>query len=437
MLVGSLPTADPLVSSVGKWWKDKAAEIYGIIPDFGGFLVKADSEHTPGPYSYGRDHADGANMLANALAPFGGIVIWRCFVYDCEQDWRDTRTDRARSAYDTFVPLDGKFLPNVVLQAKNGPMDFQPREPVSPLFGGMRKTNQMLELQITQEYTGQQVDLFYLGVPWSEVFGFDTRAEGEGSLVSGITAGKVFRQAHHGVAGVANTGDDQSWTGHVLAQANLYAFGKLAWSPNRSPEEIAREWAMLTFGDDPRVTETIVSMLLASRDIYERYTAPLGIGWMVNPGHHYGPNVDGYEYSRWGTYHRADSKGIGVDRSIRTGTGFAGLYEKENARVYDSLSDCPDELLLFFHHVPYTHRLKSGKTVIQHIYDSHFEGVERVEALRADWKRLEGLIADERYDSVLERLDKQLANAREWRDVVNSYFYRKSGIPDEQGRTIY
>lgn len=437
MLLGGLPTADPLDPAVRRWWRGRAAEIYSRIPDFGGFLVKADSEFTPGPFTYGRDHAEGANMLAEALAPFGGLVLWRCFVYNCTQDWRDRTIDRARAAYDHFKPLDGRFHENVVLQIKNGPIDFQVREPVSPLFGGLERTNQLLELQITQEYTGQQRHLCYLVPQWREVLDFETYARGKGSPVKAVVSGALFGRPHAGFAGVANIGDDPNWTGHDLAQANLYGFGRLAWDPDLPADAIAREWAGLTFGNEPRLVETVTGMLMASWPIYESYTAPLGVGWMVNPGHHYGPNVDGYEYSKWGTYHRADCRGLGVDRTAATGTGYTRQYHAPNAEMYEGPATCPDELLLFFHHVPYTHRLRSGKTVIQHIYDSHFEGVERVAGLIEKWRSLRGLIDDERYERVLARLEEQLEHAREWRDVINTYFYRKSGIADEKGRRIY
>ena len=435
--LGGLDTADPLNEDVKKWWKDIVANIYAEIPDFGGFLVKADSEHRPGPFTYNRDHADGANMLAEALEPYGGILIWRAFVYNCLQDWRDTKTDRARAAYDTFMPLDGRFKDNVIIQIKNGPMDFQVREPVSPLFGGLKKTNQILEFQITQEYTGQQKHLCYLIPQWKEVLEFDTYAKGKGSTVSKIISGSVFPQKYYGFAAVSNIGNDENWTGHTLAQANLYGYGRLAWDPELSAEEITDEWVRLTFGNDPEIIKTISRILLKSWETYEKYTSPLGIGWMVNPNHHYGPNVDGYEYSPWGTYHRADHHGIGVDRTVKFGTGYAGLYYPENAEKYESLEKCPEELLLFFHRVPYTYRLKSGKTLIQHIYDTHFEGVEEVEEMIRDWQRLKGKIDEEAYLHVMERFNIQLEHAKEWRDVINSYFYRKSGIPDELNRKIY
>ncbi|MBW7650128.1 alpha-glucuronidase family glycosyl hydrolase [Anoxybacillus sp. ST4] len=435
--IGGLPTADPLDSKVKQWWSNITHRIYQFIPDFGGFIVKADSEFRPGPFTYGRSHADGANMLAEALKPFGGIVIWRCFVYNCQQDWRDRKTDRAKAAYDHFKPLDGQFHDNVILQIKNGPMDFQVREPVSPLFGAMPRTNQMMEVQITQEYTGQQKHLCYLVPQWKEVLEFDTYANGKGSEVKKVIDGSLFNYRYSGMAGVSNIGDEPNWTGHTLAQANLYGFGRLAWNPSLSADEITKEWIIQTFGDDPQIIQLISDMLLSSWRIYENYTSPLGIGWMVNPGHHYGPNVDGYEYSHWGTYHYADRHGIGVDRTTWSGTGYASQYFRENATIYESLEDCPDELLLFFHHVPYSHRLKSGKTVIQHIYDTHFEGVEQAKQLKKKWEHLEGKIDEKRYKDVLERLTIQIEHAKEWRDVINTYFYRKSGIKDQYGRKIY
>jgi alpha-glucuronidase len=434
---GDLTSADPLDPEVRKWWKTKSKEIYKYIPDFGGFLVKADSEFNPGPFTYGRNHAEGANMLAEALEEFGGVVIWRCFVYNCVQDWRDKSTDRARAAYDNFMPHDGQFKDNVILQIKNGPLDFQVREPVHPLFGGLSKTNLMIELQITQEYTGQQKHLCYLATMWKEILEFDTFAKGENSRIKNIVTGKINKQKYCGFAGVINTGTDANWTGHDLAQANLYSFGRLSWDPDLDPKDIADEWISLTFGHDRKVSETISGILMDSWNIYESYNAPLGIGWMVNPNHHYGPSVDGYEYSKWGTYHRADCKGIGVDRSVKSGTGYAGLYHKPVSEIYESPEKCPDELLLFFHHMPYTHALRSGKTIIQYIYDTHFEGVGRVEEMIAKWKSLKGLIYDELFERVIKRFEEQLENAREWRDVLNSYFFRKTGIGDEKSRKIY
>ncbi|MBK3639303.1 alpha-glucuronidase [Streptomyces sp. MBT33] len=420
IVLGGLETADPLDDTVRRWWAEATARVYDAIPDFGGYVVKADSEGQPGPFAYGRTHADGANMLAGALAPHGGTVHWRAFVYDHRQDWRDRTTDRARAAYDHFVPLDGRFAPNAVLQVKHGPMDFQVREPVSPLIGAMPHTALAVELQATQEYTGQQRHVCWLGPMWSEVLRF------------GPAAGRGYEE----LVAVSNVGDDPFWTGHPLAQANLYTFGRLAWRPDADPGAILDEWIGLTFGADGPAKE-LHAVLDGSWRTYEKYTAPLGVGFMVQPGHHYGPSVDGYEYSPWGTYHFADRDGVGVDRSSATGTGYAGQYATPWAEMYESPGTCPDELLLFFHHVPYGHVLKSGRTVIQHIYDTHFEGVAEVEAAMAVWASLKGRVEPARHARVAERYEEQLRCAREWRDQVNSYFFRKSGVPDERGRTLY
>ena len=438
--LGGLPTADPLDAAVATWWRQVTKEVYRAIGDFGGFVVKADSENRPGPFTYGRNHADGANLLARALKPYGGVVFWRCFVYDCAQDWRDRRTDRARAAYDHFMPLDGQFDDNVVLQIKNGPMDFQVREPVSPLIGGLRETNIAVEFQIAQEYTGQQRHVCYLVPQWREVLDFDMH--GDGTTVSAIASGRANDRPLSGVCAVSNIGDDPNWTGHKLAQANLFGFGRLAWDPTLTGEAILDEWIPATFGSDSRVAEVVRSVMADSWLTCEQYTAPLGVGWMVTPGVHYGPSIDGYEYSAWGTYHFADRDGIGVDRTVATGTGYAGLYGSPHADEFESLQTCPDELLLFFHHVPYTHVLHSGKTVMQHIYDTHFAGVERVEQMVLRWAGLSGavdsgLLDDDAYTNVSTRLGEQLRSAREWRDQVNTYFLRKSGLPDARGRRIY
>ncbi|MFF0011747.1 alpha-glucuronidase [Streptomyces sp. NPDC005374] len=424
VVLGGLETADPLDAEVREWWGGVTARVYSEIPDFGGFVVKADSEGQPGPIAYGRTHADGANILAAALEPHGGTVHWRAFVYDHRQDWRDRSTDRARAAYDHFVPLDGEFADNAVLQVKHGPMDFQVREPVSPLIGAMPRTRLAVELQVTQEYTGQQRHVCWLGPMWSEVLRFGIDGESP-----------VGASARGGLVAVSNVGDDRFWTGHPLAQANLYTFGRLAWDPAADPHGVLDEWIGLTFGDGPAAG--VRAVLAGSWRTYEKYTAPLGVGFMVQPGHHYGPSVDGYEYSPWGTYHFADRDGVGVDRSVASGTGYAGQYTKPWAEVYESRETCPDELLLFFHHVSYGHMLKSGKTVIQHIYDTHFEGVEEVEAAREVWASMAELVDPALHARVTERFEEQLRSAREWRDQVNSYFFRKSGVPDERGRRIY
>lgn len=435
--IGGLSSADPLDDEVAKWWVDRVAYIYKNIPDFGGFLVKADSENRPGPFTYNRNHAEGANMLAAALKPYGGLLIWRCFVYNCQQDWRDLTIDRAKAAYENYHYLDGSFADNVILQIKNGPMDFQVREPVSPLIGTMERTNQMLELQITQEYTGQQRHLCYLVPQWKEILDFDTRAKGQGYPVKKLVNGSTFPMKHCGITAVSNIGTDYNWTGHYLAQANLYGYGRLTWDPDLATETITEEWIISTFGPKQELIDTISKMLISSWPIYENYTSPLGIGWMVNPDHHYGPSVDGYEYSKWGTYHRADFKAIGVDRTVAKGTGFTRQYRKDNYLMFENIETCPEELILFFHRLPYTYRLKSGKTIIQHIYDTHFEGVDQAIILKEQWEKLNGMIDEKRFSHVLDRLKQQIDHAKEWRDVINSYFYRKTGICDIHSRKIY
>lgn len=434
--LGGLEVCDPLDEGVIAWWKEKAKEVFTKLPGFGGFLVKADSEGRPGPFTYGRTQADGANMLGDIVAPYGGIIIWRCFVYNCTQDWRDYKTDRARAGYDYFKDLDGAYHDNVILQIKNGPMDFQIREPISPLLGGLTKTNQMLEVQIAQEYTGHQIDLCYLMPMFKEVLDFHTHCCKDKDTVADVISGRTMGNSLAGMAAVINTGNDYNWTGNYLAAANTYGFGRLAYNTELSSEEIAREWVKMTFALEKEDEDKLVDMLLRSREIYEKYTSPLGIGWMVTPHDHYGPSVDGYEYSRWGTYHRADHLGIGVDRTDK-GTGYAQQYYEPNASMYNDPATCPEELLLFFHHIPYTYKLKTGKTLIQHIYDSHFEGEAEAEGLAADWDSLKGKVSDEVFDLVKHRFDLQLYNAKEWRDQVNSYFFRKSGIADEKGREIF
>ncbi|MDR2043467.1 MAG: alpha-glucuronidase [Clostridium sp.] len=428
-------SADPFEETVVDWWRERFAEVYQAVPGLGGFLVKADSEGRPGPFTYGRTQADGANMLAALLKPYGGLVIWRCFVYNCTQDWRDRKTDRAKAGYDNFIQTDGIYRDNVILQIKNGPMDFQIREPVSPLLGGLRKTNQILEVQLAQEYTGQQIDVCYLIPMFKEILDFRTYCVPDQDTVADIVSGRAFGNSLCGMAAVCNTGDDANWTGNDLAAANLYGFGRLSFCTSLTAREVAREWIAMTLSAKEEVLGTVERILLSSRESYEKYTSPLGIGWMVSPADHYGPDVDGFEYSRWGTYHRADHFGLGVDRAD-SGTGYVRQYHEPNASRYNDLSACPEELLLFFHHVPYTHRLRSGKTLIQHIYDSHFEGVEEVEQMIAAWESLRGKLAGETYGLVRERFGRQLANAREWRDQVNTYFFRKSGIPDEKGGAL-
>jgi alpha-glucuronidase len=432
--IGGLPTFDPLDPAVKAWWAAKVEEIYALIPDFAGFTVKADSEGQPGPASYGRTPADAANLLASALEPHGGIVLYRAFVYNHHADWRDPKADRARAAYDIFHPLDGKFASNVVLQIKEGPIDFQAREPVSPLFAGLRQTSSAMEVQVTQEYTGQQRHLVYLAPMWKQVLDFDLRVDGKSTPVKEILAGSAFHRPLGGMVGVSGVGRD-AWLGSPLALANLYAFGRLAWDPDLPPDRIAVEWTRQTLGNDPLVVATVQKMLMQSWPAYEHYTGPLGMQTLTDiTGSHYGPGIESSENNGWGQWHRADKSGVGMDRSVATGTGYAGQYPPEVAKLYETAVTTPDELLLFFHHVPYMYRLHSSMTVIQRIYDSHYEGAAHAAQLADAWGTLEGRMDPALFVDVKARLAYQAGHAIAWRDAIVQYFFKLSGIPDAQGR---
>jgi alpha-glucuronidase len=431
--IGGLSSYDPLDPAVKAWWAAKVSEIYILVPDFAGFTVKADSEGQPGPASYGRTPADAANVLANALEPHGGVVLYRAFVYNHHADWHDLKADRARAAYDIFHPLDGKFAANVIVQTKEGPIDFQAREPVSPLFAGLEQTSQAMELQITQEYTGQQRHLVYLAPMWKQVLDFDLRADQKATPVKEILAGKSFHRPLGGMVGVAGVGQN-GWLGSPLALANLYAFGRLAWSPDLTPEQIAKEWTRQTISTDPQVVATVDKMLLQSWPAYEHYTGPLGTQTLTDiTGSHYGPNIESSENNGWGQWHRDDHMGIGMDRTVATGTGYTGQYPPEVAKIYESLKTTPDDLLLFFHHVPYTYKLHDGKTVIQYIYDSHYRGAAEAAELGTEWATVKGRINDKLYQEVRARLEYQVGHAIVWRDAIVQYFLKQSGIPDDQG----
>jgi alpha-glucuronidase len=413
--MGGLDTFDPLDPRVADWWKSKVDDVYRAIPDLGGFVMKADSEGRVGPSAYGRTHADAANVVARALKPHGGRIFYRGFVYDHHMDWQNPKNDRARAAYDNFKPLDGQFDDNVVIQIKHGPIDFQVREPASPLFGALEKTNKAVELQITQEYMGQARHTVFLVPMWKEA----------------LDAPIPVKRLVGGFVGVANVGLDDNWFGNHLSQANLYGFGRLAWNPDLSAAQIADEWTRLTFGDIPEIT----AMQLSSWRTYENYTGPLGLQTLTDiTGDHYGVNVEASERNGWGQWHRADSQGVGMDRTVATGTGYIGQYSPAVARLYESLATCPDDLLLFMHHVPYTYQLHSGKTVIQSIYDSHYEGAEAVEGYVRAWKSLQGHVDEQRYREVLAQLEYQAGQAEVWRDAVSNWFLHESGIPDAKGR---
>ena len=411
-----IATADPLDSAVQAWWKETAGRVYAAVPDLAGFLVKADSEGRPGPFTYGRNHAEGANMLAEALKPFGGVVVWRCFVYNCRQDWRDTKTDRPKAAWENYAFLDGEFADNVILQVKHGPFDFQVREPLSPLLLGMKKTKLVMELQLAQEYTGHQIDLYTMIPMWKELY-------------EELPADNIMS-----IAAVSNLGDDENYTGHPLAAVNLYTYGLLAWNPDVDAEEAVARWCRLTYNFTDDQEQTLVSLLLSSRRTYEKYTAPLGIGWMITPHDHYGPNPSGYEYDLWGTYHKADRNAIGIDRT-HSGTGYLDQYPEDFRRKYEDPAVCPDLFLLFYHRLPYDFRMRDGRTLIQRIYDDHFEGLEETRVMAG---RLLVLPFPEPDALVIrDRMNRQLYNAREWCDIINTFFHRLSGVPDAHGRTIY
>src|SRR5262249_20276008 len=433
--IGGLDTFDPLDARVAAFWKARVDALYRAIPDLAGLVLKADSEGRLGPSAYGRTHADAANVIARALAPHGGVLFYRGFVYDHHMDWRNPKNDRARAAVDNFRALDGRFDANVILQIKHGPIDFQVREPASPLFGALTKTNQAIELQITQEYTGQQRHVCFLVPMWKEALDFDLAVTGQGARGRDLVAGRTFARPTGGFVGVSNVGLDANWLGHDLAAANLYGFARLAWQPTLPAAAIADEWTRLTFGHDRRLVQTITAILLDSWPAYERYTGPLGARTLTHIiGVHFGPGVESSERNGWGQWHRADEHGVGMDRTVATGTGYIGQYAPRVAALYESLATCPDELLLFMHHVPYTHRLHSGKTVIQHIYDSHYEGAEEAQQLVKRWQSLKGHIDQQRYDEVLKCLVYQAGHAQVWGDAVNNWFLRKSGIADRKGR---
>ena len=434
-VVGHLHTFDPLDPGVARWWREKVNEIYRVIPDFAGFVIKADSEGRPGPSQYGRTPAEAANTVARALKPHGGVVLYRGFVYNNHLDWNNLKADRARAGYDNFRALDGKFERNVVIQIKHGPIDFQVREPVSPLFAALRHTNQAIELQVTQEYTGQQRHMVFLVPMWKWVLDTDMRAENQYTPVSEIVEGKTFHQPLGGFVGVANVGLDSNWLHHPMAMANLYGFGKLAWNPDLSTHEIVDTWTRLTFGNDPRVDFVVNGLQENSWRVYEEYTGPLGIGGLTNIiGIHYGPGIESAERNGWGQWFRADKKGIGMDRTVATGTGFIGQYPPQLARVYESLDSCPDSLLLFMHHVPYDFMLHQGKTLVQYVYDSHYEGAAAAGTYPKRWRTLHGLIDEPRYEETLALFVYEAGHAIVWRDAVTAWFQNISGIRDKLGR---
>jgi len=427
MEIGGLKTADPLDPHVQQWWRAKVDDIYKIIPDFGGFLVKANSEGQPGPQDYERTHADGANMLADALAPHGGVVMWRTFVYS-----QTNTDDRAKQAYTEFKPLDGHFRDNVLLQVKNGPVDFQPREPFSPLFGAMPKTPLMIELQITKEYLGFATHLVYLGPLYQEVLSSDTMAHGKGSTVAKVIDGSLGHHTISGIAGVANIGTDRNWSGSDFNQANWYVFGRLAWNPTLSSRAIAEEWVRMTFTNNEAFVKPVVDMMIGSREAAVDYMTPLGLHHLMGPGHHYGPAPWDASEARadWRPvyYHRADHNGIGFDRT-RTGSDAVDQYAPSIAAKFNDVRQTPEQLLLWFHHVPWDYRMRSGQTLWYELVAHYTRGVDDVKQMRETWRHMDGYIDAERYQQVAAFLAIQEKEAQWWRDACIAYFQSVSGLP--------
>ena len=427
---GDLDIADPLDPRVQQWWKDRTKKVYEYIPDFGGYLVKANSEGQPGPQDYGRNHADGANMLAAALEPYGGVVFWRAFVYSPDIG------DRFRGSYDEFKPLDGKFADNVILQVKNGPIDFQPREPYSPLFSAMEKTNMMMEFQVTQEYFGFATHLAYQGPLFEESLRTETYAKGEGSTIGNILEGKTFNSKRTGMAAVINPGTDRNWTGHPFVQSSWYAFGRMAWDHNISAESAAEEWLRMTFSNDKKFIDPVKQMMMISREAGVNYRSPLGLTHLYSQGDHYGPApwTTNVERPDWTAiyYHRAEKDGIGFDRT-KTGSNAIAQYPAPLAKQYDDVNAVPEDLLLWFHHVSWDHKMKSGRTLWDELVDKYYDGVEQVRSMQREWDRLEAYVDAERFAQVKALLIVQERDAVIWRDSCVLYFQTFSGKPIPAG----
>jgi alpha-glucuronidase len=444
-MIGGLKDSDPLNPEVSKWWKKKSKEIYSLIPDFGGFLVKANSEGQPGPQDYGRTHADGANMLADALKPYGGIVMWRAFVYSSSDE------DRAKQAYKEFMPLDGQFRENVIIQVKNGPIDFQPREPFSPLFGAMKKSSIMPEVQITQEYLGHSIHLVYLAPMWEEFLKSDTYQEGKGSTVAHCTDGSIFAQKHTAIAGVANIGLDTNWCGHNFAQSNWYAFGRLAWNDQLTSEQIAKEWLILTFKQTASESSDWVEnflvpvkqMMLQSREAAVNYMTPLGLHHIMSANEHYGPGpwwAPKRMRKDWTPpyFHQADSVGIGFNRS-HTGSNAVSQYHEPIRSLFDNIETCPETDLLWFHHVPWNYKMESGHTLWEEMCYKYDYGLQQVRQFQKTWDKAQPYVDAERFLEVQSKLRRQSVNAQVWKDACLLYFqqFSKKPIPYDIERPVH
>ncbi len=429
--IGGLKTADPLNKEVIDWWNKKADEIYAFIPDFGGFLVKANSEGQPGPQNYNRSHADGANLLARAVKPHGGIVMWRAFVYSNEEP-----EDRAKQAYNEFQPLDGKFEDNVLIQVKNGAIDFQPREPFHPLFGAMTQTPTMMEFQVTQEYLGQGIHLTCLAPLYKECLDADTYAKGEGSYVWKVIDGELYENRLTGMAGVSNIGDDRNWCGHPIAQSNWFTLGRLAWDPLQTSENMAEEWIRMTYSNDQAVIDPMLQIMMMSREAGVNYRTPLGLHHQMAWHHHYGPGpwIKDKPRADWTSayYNRADKKGLGFDRT-KSGSDAVSQYFPPLDEIFGNLETCPEEYLLWFHHVPWEYIMKSGRTLWEELCYKYYLGTDQVKEMQKTWNNLEGKIDPERFKHVQSLLKIQVRDAIEWRNACLLYFqtFSNMAIPAE------
>lgn len=429
--LGKLKTADPLDAQVQQWWKDKVAEVYKYIPDFGGFLVKANSEGQPGPQDYGRNHVDGANMLADAIAPHGGIVMWRAFVYSNESP-----EDRLKQPYAEFKPLDGKFRENVAVQVKNGPLDFQPREPFSPLFGAIQKTPLFMEFQVTQEYLGFASHLVFLSTLFKETLEADTYVKGKGSTIAKVIDGSLLGHSLSGMAGVANIGNDINWTGHPFGQANWYSLGRLAWDHTLTSAQLAQEWIKQTFTNDKKAVDTVSKMMLASQEAMVNYMTPLGLHHIMGYGHHYGPApwFDKASRADWNPvyFHKADATGIGFDRTSK-GTNYLAQYAPELKKQYEDINTCPEEYLLWFHHVAWNHKMKSGRTLWDEMCYKYYSGVESVRTMQKEWNSTKSVVDKQRFEQVSMLLGIQEKEAVWWRNSCLLYFQTFSKMPIPEG----
>lgn len=435
--VHNLTTYDPLDGAVIQWWTNITDQIYSTIPDFAGYLVKADSEGQPGPLVYNRTLAQGANLFARTLEPYGGTLMFRAFVYNLlnESDWYE---DRAKAAVDFFQPLDGQFMNNTVIQIKYGPIDFQVREPTSPLFANLLETNTAIELEVAQEYLGQQCHLVYLPPLWKTVLDFDLQVDNQSSIVRNIISGQRFNRPLGGSAAVVNVGTNQTWLGSNLAMSNLYAYGRLAWDASQEPEPILQDWIRLTFGLNPKIFDTITQMSMESWPAYLNYSGNLGIQTLTDILYtHFGPNPASQELNGYGQWTRADSMSVGMDRTCSNGTCYSGQYPPKIYEMYENIDTTPDDLVLWFHHVNWTHILHSGKTVIQHFYDNHYSGAATAQTFVTQLGSLSNLIDSERYNEMMYRQLYQAGHSIVWRDSVNNYYYNMTLIPDDHGRVGY